>query len=98
MYTTIVDVLLPVVWPVLATVGLFAVAVVFNDYLYASTFIQETSRQTIMGALGALITADIDNPGQSFAAAMLVTTPLALACAAFADAFARGLGTGIIEP
>ena len=97
VYRTIVGVLLPTVWPVLATVGLFAVAVVFNDYLYASTFIQETSRQTIMGALGALITADIDNPGQSFAAAVLVTTPLALVCAGFADAFARGLGTGIIE-
>jgi multiple sugar transport system permease protein len=95
--TTILDVLLPAAWPALATVALFAFAVVFNDYLYTSTFIQESSRQTIMGALGALITADIDNPGASFAAAMLVTTPLAIVCAAFADAFARGLGTGIIE-
>jgi len=96
-YATIVDVLLPVLWPALATVALFAVAVVFNDYLYASTFIQEPSGQTIMGALGALISADIDNPGRSFAAAMLATTPVALLCAFFADAFARGLGTGIIE-
>jgi len=97
VYATIVDILLPVLWPALATVGLFAVTVVFNDYLYASTFIQESSSQTIMGALGALITADIENPGRSFAAAMLATTPLALICAFFADAFARGLGTGIIE-
>lgn len=97
VYTTIVDVLLPAAWPALATVALFAFAVVFNDYLYTSTFIQESSRQTIMGALGALISADIDRPGASFAAAMLVTTPLAIVCAAFADAFARGLGTGIIE-
>jgi multiple sugar transport system permease protein len=97
VYATIVDVLMPVLWPALATVGLFAVAVVFNDYLYASTFIQEPSNQTITGALGALITADIDNPGKSFAAAMLATTPLALVCAFFADQFARGLSTGIIE-
>lgn len=97
VYATIVDILLPVLWPALATVGLFAVAIVFNDYLYTSTFIQESSSQTIMGALGALITADIDNPGRSFAAAMLATTPLALLCAFFADAFARGLSTGIIE-
>ena len=97
VYATIVDILLPVLWPALATVGLFAVAVVFNDYLYTSTFIQESSGQTITGALGALITADIDNPGRSFAAAMLATTPLALVCAFFADAFARGLSTGIIE-
>jgi multiple sugar transport system permease protein len=97
VYATMVDILLPVLWPALATVGLFAVAVVFNDYLYATTFIQEPSSETIMGALGALITADIDNPGKSFAAAMLATTPLALICAFFADAFARGLSTGIIE-
>ncbi len=97
VYATIVDILLPVVWPALATVGLFAIAIVFNDYLYTSTFIQESSGQTIMGALGALITADIDNPGKSFAAAMLATAPLALVCAFFADAFARGLSTGIIE-
>ena len=97
VYATIVDILLPVLWPALATVGLFAVAIVFNDYLYTSTFIQESSSQTIMGGLGALITADIDNPGRSFAAAMLATTPLALICAFFADTFARGLSTGIIE-
>lgn len=97
VYATIVHVLLPVVWPALATVGLYAIAVVFNDYLYTSTFIQESSGQTITGALGALITADIADPGRSFAAAMLATAPLAIACAFFADAFARGLSSGIIE-
>ena len=96
-WTTIVDVLLPILWPALATVGLYAVAVVFNDYLYASTFIQEPSGQTITGALGALVTADIDDPGRSFAAAIVATAPLAVVCALFTDAFARGLGTGIIE-
>jgi len=97
VYATIVHVLLPVVWPALATVGLYAVAVVLNDYLYTTTFIQEPSGQTITGALGALITADIDNPGRSFAAALLAAAPLAVVCAFFADAFARGLSTGIIE-
>lgn len=97
VYAIIVEILLPVLWPALATVGLYAISVVFNDYLYTSTFIQESSGQTIMGALGALITADIDNPGRSFAAAIVATAPLAVVCAFFADAFARGLSTGIIE-
>ena len=97
VYATIVHVLLPVVWPALATAGLYAVAVVFNDYLYTTTFIQETSGQTITGALGGLISADIADPGRSFAAAMLATAPLAVACAFFADAFARGLSAGIID-
>jgi multiple sugar transport system permease protein len=91
------DVLLPVVWPALGTVAVFAIAIVFNDYLYTATFIQESAGQTLWGALGALVSADINNPGESFAAAILVATPIALLCAFFADSFARGLGTGIIE-
>jgi len=90
-------VLLPVIWPALGTIAVFAVAIVFNDYLYTTTFIQETSGQTLWGALGALVTADINNPGESFAAALLVAAPVALLCAFFADSFARGIGTGIIE-
>jgi multiple sugar transport system permease protein len=90
-------VLLPVVWPALGTIAVFAVAIVFNDYLYTTTFIQETSGQTLWGALGALVTADINNPGESFAAGILLATPVALLCAFFADSFARGIGTGIIE-
>jgi multiple sugar transport system permease protein len=91
------EVLLPIIRPALGTIAVFSVAIVFNDYLYTSTFIQETSGQTLWGALGALVTADINNPGESFAAAVLVATPVALLCAVFADSFARGVGIGIIE-
>lgn len=97
VYDTLVSVLLPVIWPALGTIAVFAVAVVFNDYLYTSTFIQETSGQTLWGALGALVSADISNPGESFAAGVLLATPVAVLCALFADSFTRGLGTGIIE-
>ncbi|HEX6348101.1 MAG TPA: carbohydrate ABC transporter permease [Candidatus Dormibacteraeota bacterium] len=91
------DVLLPVAWPALGTVAVYAVAVAFNDYLYTTTFIQETSGQTLWGALGALVSADISNPGESFAAAVLVATPVAVLCAMFAESFARGIGAGVIE-
>jgi len=90
-------VLLPVIRPALGTIAVFAVAMAFNDYLYTTTFIQEISGQTLWGALGALVSADIANPGESFAAAVLVATPVALLCAFFADSFAQGIGTGIIE-
>jgi multiple sugar transport system permease protein len=96
-YETLTRVLLPVIWPALGTIAVFAVVIVFNDYLYTSAFIQETSGQTLWGALGALVSADIGSPGESFAAAVLVATPVALLCAFFADSFARGIGTGIIE-
>jgi len=97
VYEVLAHVLLPVIWPALGTIAVFAVAIVFNDYLYTVTFIQETSGQTLWGALGALVTADINNPGESFAAGILLATPVALLCAFFADSFARGIGTGIIE-
>jgi multiple sugar transport system permease protein len=95
--TIITKVLLPVIWPALGTIAVFAVAVVFNDYLYAATFIQGTSDQTVWGALGTLVSTDIDNPGETFAVAVLVATPVALLCAFFADSFAAGVSTGIIE-
>lgn len=89
-------VLLPLAWPGLAAVGLFALAVVFNDFLYAFTFIASADATTLMGGIG-ITNADIGDPGFEFAAIVLGMAPVALACAFFADVYARGLGTGIID-
>ena len=89
-------VVLPLAWPGLAAVGIFAVAVVFNDFLYAFTFIERVDGTTLMGGIG-IANADIGDPGFEFAAITLGMAPFALACAFFADVYARGLGTGIIE-
>jgi multiple sugar transport system permease protein len=92
----LVTLLLPLSAPALAAVGLFAVAVVFNDFLYAFTFIQSQQDTTLMGGVG-LLSTDLGETGSTFAAVIVGVAPIAVGCALFADHFARGLATGIIE-
>ncbi len=89
-------VLLPLSVPALAAVGLFAVAVVFNDYLYTFTLVSDPNSMTLMADVGSNL-LDIDDPGPTFAEIMLGVAPVALLCAFFADTFSRGLGTGVVE-
>lgn len=89
-------VLLPLSVPALAAVGLFAVAVVFNDYLYTFTLNSDPSSMTLMADVGSNL-VDIDDPGPTFAEIMLGVAPVALLCAFFADTYAKGFGTGVVE-
>ncbi|HKW69076.1 MAG TPA: carbohydrate ABC transporter permease [Candidatus Dormibacteraeota bacterium] len=89
-------VLLPLSVPALAAVALFAVAVVFNDYLYAFTLVNDPNSRTLMADVGSNL-VDIDDPGPTFAEIMLGMAPMALLCAFFADTFSRGLATGVVE-
>jgi multiple sugar transport system permease protein len=88
--------LLPMAGPALAAVGLFAVAIVFNDFLYSFTLIQSQQQTTLMAGVG-LLSTDLGETGPTFAAVLVGVAPIALGCAFFADSYARGLGTGIIE-
>ena len=92
----LVRILVPMAWPSLAAVGLFAVAIVFNDFLYSFTLIQSQQQTTLMAGVG-LLSTDLGETGPTFAAVLVGVAPIALACAFFADSFAKGLGTGIIE-
>jgi multiple sugar transport system permease protein len=89
-------VLLPLAWPAVAAVGLFGVAVVFNDYLYAFTLVSEHKNMTLIADVGSNL-LDIDNPGPTFAEILLGLGPVAFACALFADIYGKGLGAGVIE-
>lgn len=89
-------VVLPLALPALAAITLFGVAIVFNDYLYAFAFISDERNQTIVAALGSTST-DINDAGTLFAGVLMGVAPLAIVCALFADTYARGLGSGIIE-
>jgi len=77
-------------------VGLFAVAVVFNDYLYTFTLVSDPSGMTLMADVGSNL-VDIDDPGATFAEILLGVAPVAFLCAFFADTYARGLGTGVVR-
>ncbi len=89
-------IVLPLSLPALAAVGLFAVAVVFNDYLYTFTLVSDPNSMTLMADVGSNL-VDIDDPGPTFAEIMIGVAPVALLGAFFADTFSRGLGTGVIE-
>lgn len=89
-------VVLPLALPALAAITLFGVAIVFNDYLYAFAFISDERSQTVVAALGSTST-DINDAGTLFAAVLVGVAPLAIMCAFFADTYARGLGSGVIE-
>jgi ABC-type glycerol-3-phosphate transport system permease component len=89
-------VVLPLSVPALAAVGLFAVAVVFNDYLYTFTLVSDPNSMTLMADVGSNL-VDIDDPGATFAEIMLGVAPVALLCALFADTYARGFGAGVVK-
>ncbi len=90
------NVLLPIAWPAVAAVALFAVAVVFNDYLYTFTLVSGHENMTLMADVGSNL-LDIDDPGPTFAEILLGLGPVAFTCALFADVFGKGLGAGVIE-
>jgi multiple sugar transport system permease protein len=96
LLATIGRVLVPLALPPLAAVAIFAVAIVFNDFLYAFAFINRAEAMTLTGGVSAT-NVDISDPGLFFAAIMLGTFPIALACGFFADTYARGLATGVVE-
>ena len=68
----------------------------FNDFLYSFTLIQSQQQTTLMAGVGLLSTY-LGETAPTFAAVVVGVAPIALACAFFADSFAKGLGTGIIE-
>jgi ABC-type glycerol-3-phosphate transport system permease component len=84
------QVLLPVALPSLAAVAIFAVAIVFNDYLYLFALISGDQATTVMGGVETT-TVDVENPGFDFAAMLLGAGPLALLCAWYAERYSGRL-------
>ncbi len=92
----LVSVVLPLTRPALAAVALFGLVLMLNDYFYVAGFISDLPSKTLTGVI-ATLDADLEDPGFTYAAIFIGVAPLALLCAAFADRFAAGIGTGIIE-
>lgn len=95
LLTTLGRILLPLAAPSLAAVGLFTVAIVFNDFLYAFTFITRTDRLTLMGAVGTT-NVDVNDISTLFAASLLGTAPAAFICAWLADRYATRVASGVL--
>lgn len=89
------DLVLPVALPAIAAVAIFAVAIVFSDYLYLFTLVTGDQATTVMGGVETT-NVDVEDPGFAFAAMLLGAGPVAFVCAWFAErysgGFARALG------
>lgn len=88
------ELLVPVSLPAIAAVAIFAVAIVFNDYLYLFTLITSDSSTTVMGGVETT-NVDVENPGFDFAAMLLGAGPAALVCAWFAERYAGGFARAL---
>ena len=90
------DVLLPLAKPIIIAVAIFAVAIVFNDYLYLFTLVTGDQSTTVMGGMETT-NVDVEDPGFAFAAMLLGAAPLALVCAWYAERYQESLVYGEID-
>lgn len=90
-----VRIILPMSWPVLATLGIFALGAVSSDFVFASVLLPNQFHQTLAVGLG---TMDVGLEDLSVVAgvnlAALMVVPV---CAAFAGPYVRGLTAAMLE-
>lgn len=90
----VAELLVPVALPAVAAVAIFAVAIVFNDYLYLFTLITSDQATTVMGGVEST-NVDVEDPGFDFAAMLVGAGPVALLCAWFAERYAGGFARAL---
>lgn len=90
----VAELLVPVALPSIAAVAIFAVAIVFSDYLYLFSLITSDSSTTVMGGVEST-NVDVDDPGFAFAAMLVGAGPVALLCAWFAERYAGGFARAL---
>jgi len=89
-------IVLPMSWPVLIAVGIFAARVMASDTIYAGLLLVHDDVKTIAVGLG-LIGISLDEFDTISGGIGMAAAPLVLACAAFAPAYVRGLRAAMIE-
>jgi ABC-type glycerol-3-phosphate transport system permease component len=94
--TVLRHILLPLSWPVLIAVGIFAAGVIASDVVYAGLLLVHDSVKTVAVGLG-LIGISLDEFDTISGGIGMAATPLVLACAAFAPAYVRGLSAAMVE-
>ncbi len=88
-------VVLPMSRNVLVAAALFTVGTVGNDFMVASIFLLDPARQTVAAGLGVM---DVSlEELLAVAGVNLAAIPVALACAAFARDYVRGLTAAMLE-
>ncbi len=93
--TAFVRIILPMSRNVLIAVGLFTLGTVGNDFMLASIFLLDPSKQTVAAGLGVM---DVSlEELVTVAGVNLAAVPVVLACAVFARGYVRGLTAAMLE-
>jgi arabinogalactan oligomer/maltooligosaccharide transport system permease protein len=91
-------IILPLVRPILATVGLLAFVGIFSEYLVASIFLTSTNKQTLAVGLYGLISAQHNaNFGVFCAGALLASLPTLLLYLGLQRYLVGGLTSGAVK-
>jgi multiple sugar transport system permease protein len=92
---TLVSVVFPVSVPGILTVVIFTFSLVFNEFVYAITFITTSTERTVSaGVPTELIRGDVFFWGALMAATLIPAIPLALLYNLFLDRFIAGFTGG----
>ncbi|HKX16835.1 MAG TPA: ABC transporter permease subunit [bacterium] len=94
-WTAFTRIVLPMTWPVLVAVGLFALGVMGSDFMFAGVFLPNQWHQTIAAGLS---TMDVSMEDLSVVAGVnAASLPLLLIAALFARTYTRGLTAAMLE-
>jgi multiple sugar transport system permease protein len=94
-WTAFTRIVLPMTWPVLVAVGLFALGVMGSDFMLAGVFLPNQWHQTIAAGLS---TMDVSMEDLSVVAGVnAAALPMLLIAALFAGTYTRGLTAAMLE-
>jgi trehalose/maltose transport system permease protein len=98
-FTIVRRVFLPLMWPALVTTGLLAFIAVWNEFLFALTFVTSNSTRTVPVAIALLSGASAQEVpwGSIMAASVIVTVPLIVLVLIFQRKIIAGLTAGGVK-
>ncbi len=97
---TLVRIFLPLLWPSIVTTGLLAFIGAWNEYLFALSFITDTSKQTVTPIIASLTAGSSRYEvagGTIMAASVSVTIPLIILVLVFQKKIVSGLTGGAVK-
>ncbi|MDE1464553.1 carbohydrate ABC transporter permease [Spartinivicinus poritis] len=98
-WTTLVKILMPLIWPAVITTGLLAFIAAWNEFLFALTFTLTDDQRTVPVAI-ALISGSSQHElpwGNIMAASVIVTIPLIILLLIFQRRIVSGLTAGAVK-
>ena len=95
---TLLRIVLPMAIPGIVCVVLFGFTLTWNEFIYALTFVSQSSQKTaIVGVTADLIRGDIYYWGSLMAGAVLASVPVVACYVVFLDYYVSGLTAGAVK-